>query len=83
MEIHHNLIDFKKALDRVWRKALWLVMRKHHHAGALLVKVIESLYEGNSIAVLTSSRVALVSGSRQLLKCLKDSFSLCGYLKFF
>jgi len=54
MEIHHNFIDFKKAFDRVWRKALWLVMEKHN-MGAGLVKVIESLYENNSNAVLTNS----------------------------
>ncbi len=39
MEIHHNFIDFKKAFDRVWRKALWLVMKKHN-VGAGLVNVI-------------------------------------------
>lgn len=54
MEIHHNFIDFKKAFDRVWGKALWLVMEKHN-MGAGLVKVIESLYENNSNAVLTNS----------------------------
>ena len=54
MEIHHNFIDFKKAFDRVWRKALWLVMKKHN-VGAGLVNVIESLYNDNSNAVLTGS----------------------------
>eukprot|EP00794_Sanderia_malayensis_P009660 gene9660-biopygen7980 len=54
MELHHNFIDFKKAFDRVWREALWLVMEKHK-IGAGLVTVIESLYNNNSNAVLTSN----------------------------
>eukprot|EP00794_Sanderia_malayensis_P020946 gene20945-biopygen15452 len=29
-EVHHNFVDFKKAFDRVWRKALWATMRKHN-----------------------------------------------------
>ena len=28
-EVHHNFIDFKKAFDRVWREALWEIMKKH------------------------------------------------------
>ena len=54
LELHHNFIDFKKAFDRVWRKALWLVMKKHN-ISAGLVKVIESLYDNNSNAVMTNT----------------------------
>eukprot|EP00794_Sanderia_malayensis_P009858 gene9858-biopygen8121 len=54
MELHHNFLDFKKAFDRVWREALWLVMKKHK-IGAGLVTVIESLYNNNSDAVLMSN----------------------------
>ena len=50
-ELHHNFIDFKKAFDRVWRKALWEIMKKHN-MGTELVKVIETLYENSSNAVL-------------------------------
>ena len=28
--LYHNFIDFKKAFDRVWHKALWKVMRKYN-----------------------------------------------------
>ncbi len=49
-KIHHNFIDFKEALEEVWRKALRLVMRKQN-----MGTVVESLYEGNSNAVLTNS----------------------------
>ena len=54
LELHHNFIDFKKAFDRVWRKAQWLVMKKHN-ISAGLVKVIESLYDNNSNAVMTNT----------------------------
>ena len=39
MELHHNFIDFKKAFDRVWREALWLVMKKHN-IGSNLISTI-------------------------------------------
>lgn len=29
--LYHNFIDFKKAFDRVWHKALWTVMRKYQY----------------------------------------------------
>ena len=52
MEIHHNFIDFKKAFDRVWRAALWMVMKKHK-LGNGITKVVETQYKGSSSAVLT------------------------------
>ena len=54
LELNHNLIDFKKAFDRVWRRALWLVMKKHN-IGVGLIKVIESLYDNNSNAVMSNT----------------------------
>ena len=55
-ELHHDFIDFKKAFHRVWRSALWLVMRKHN-IGNGITNVIEALYNKNSNAVLTSNNV--------------------------
>ena len=54
MELYHNFIDFKKAFDRVWREALWSLMRKHN-MGTAMVRVIESLYNNNSNAVMTNN----------------------------
>lgn len=54
MELHHNFIDFKKAFDRVWREALWSVMRKHN-IGLNLVKTIEALYNKSSNTVISST----------------------------
>ena len=54
LELYHNLIDFKKAFDRVWRRALWLVMKKHN-IGVGLIKVIASLCDNNSNTVMSNT----------------------------
>ena len=54
MELHHNFIDFKKAFDRVWRDALWAVMKKHL-MGTGLVRTVEALYTKNRNAVFTNN----------------------------
>ena len=41
--IFHNFIDFKKAFDRVWRKALWHTMGKYN-IGEGIKTLIQSLY---------------------------------------
>ena len=38
------LIDFKKAVDRVWHEALWATMKKFNIIGKL-IETIQSLYE--------------------------------------
>ncbi|XP_063598641.1 uncharacterized protein LOC134775115 [Penaeus indicus] len=42
--LYHNSIDFKKAFDRVWHKALWTVMRKYISSNNI-IKTIMSLYD--------------------------------------
>ena len=42
-DLFHVFIDFKKAFDRVWRKALWATMRLNN-ININLIKVIQKLY---------------------------------------
>ena len=42
-DLYHVFIDFKKAFDRVWKKALWSTMRLYN-ISANLIQVIENLY---------------------------------------
>ena len=42
--LYHVLIDFKKAFDRVWHKALWATMTKYN-INANIIRVIECLYD--------------------------------------
>uniref|UniRef100_H3A4I6 Reverse transcriptase domain-containing protein n=1 Tax=Latimeria chalumnae TaxID=7897 RepID=H3A4I6_LATCH len=51
--VFHNFIDFKKAFDRVWQKALWVTMWKYNF-GTKLINIIEALYENSKSAVLTN-----------------------------
>ena len=30
LEVYQNFIDFRKVFNRVWRRALWTVLRKHN-----------------------------------------------------
>ena len=49
--LYHVLIDFKKALDRVWHKVLWATMRKYN-INASIIRAIENLYDKAQSAVL-------------------------------
>ena len=49
-ELYHVFIDFKKAFDRVWHKALWSTMRLYN-INANLIQVIENLYNKATSAV--------------------------------
>ena len=40
-DLYHVLIDFKKALDRVWHAALWATMRKYN-ISTNLIRVIKT-----------------------------------------
>jgi len=51
LPVYHNFIDFKKAFDRVWHKALWLIMRKYK-ISSTITKTIKSLYEHAKSLVL-------------------------------
>eukprot|EP00794_Sanderia_malayensis_P008574 gene8574-biopygen6861 len=55
-EVHHNFVDFKKAFDRVWRKALWATMRKHNITPKL-IQLCESLYENATNAVMCDNKM--------------------------
>ena len=50
-EVYHNLIDFKKAFDRVWHEGLWRVL-KEYNIDNRLIEVIESLFGEVTSAVL-------------------------------
>ena len=49
-ELYHVFIDFKKAFDRVWHKALWSTMRLYNF-NVNLIHVIENLYNKTNSAV--------------------------------
>ena len=49
--LYHVFIDFKKAFDRVWHKALWATMRKYN-ISASIIWAIENLYDKAQNAVL-------------------------------
>ena len=49
-DLDHVFIDFKKAFDRVWHKALWSPMRLYN-INANLIQVIENLYNKATSAV--------------------------------
>ena len=49
--LYHVFIDFKKAFDRVWHKALWATMRKYN-INASIIPAIENLYDKAQSAVL-------------------------------
>ena len=45
-DLYHVFIDFNKAFDRVWHKALWSTMGLYN-INANLIQVIEKLYRGH------------------------------------
>ena len=49
--LYHVFIDFKKAFDRVWHKALRAAMRKYN-INASIIRAIENLYDKAQNAVL-------------------------------
>ena len=49
-DLYHVFIDFKKAFDRVWHKALWSTMRLYN-INVNLIQVIENLYNKATSAV--------------------------------
>ena len=68
MVICYNIIDFKKAFDRVRHSALWMVMR-NSGISVDIVDVIKSLYEESrshvQIGDITSDRFQPTVGVRQ------------------
>ena len=50
-DLYHNLVDFKKAFDKVWHAALWATMKKYN-ISTNLIQVIKNLYNKASSAVL-------------------------------
>ena len=55
-DIFHVFIDFKKAFDRVWHKALWATM-KLYNMGQKLIPTIEQLYSKVNSAVFAQGKV--------------------------
>ena len=49
-ELYHVFIDFKKAFDRVWHKALWATMHKFN-INKNLIALIEELYNNATSSV--------------------------------
>ena len=55
-ELFHNIINFKKAFDRVWHEGLWRVL-KEYNIDNRLVEVIRLLYDEASSTVLLNGSV--------------------------
>ena len=53
---YHVIIDFKKALDRVWHAALWASMKKYNIT-TNLIQVIKNLCNKTTSAVLFNSSI--------------------------
>ena len=54
--LFHNLIDFKKAFDRVWHSGLWHVLIDFN-IEERLVQTIQALYEHSQSAVLLNNQL--------------------------
>ena len=55
-ELYHVFIDFKKAFDRVWHKALWATLNLYN-INANLIKIIENLYSQATSAVFYKNNI--------------------------
>ena len=55
-DLLHNVIDFRKAFDRVWNADLWQVLRNFNIEDGL-VQAITALYENSSSAVLSNRQL--------------------------
>ncbi len=53
--LYHNFIDFRKAFDRVWHKALFLIMRKCN-ISSTITNTLKSLYEHAKNLVLVGDK---------------------------
>ena len=75
-DLYHVLIDFKKAFDRVWHKALWSTMRLCNINN--LIQVIENLYNKATSAVYLNGDIGdwfrTTVGVRQRVSTLTNSF---------
>ena len=73
---YHVFIDFKKAFDRVWHKALWSTMRLYNINN--LIQVIENLYNKATSAVYLNGDIGdwfrTTVGVRQRVSTLTNSF---------
>ena len=49
--LYHVFVDFKKAFDRLWHKALWATMRRNN-INTSIIRAIENLYDKAQSAVL-------------------------------
>ena len=54
--VYHCFIDFRKAFDRVWHKALFKIMRAHGIEGRI-VDLIETLYATTEAAIVVRSTI--------------------------
>ena len=54
--VYHCFIDFRKAFDRVWHKALFKIMRAHG-IEARIVDLIEALYATTEAAIVVGSTI--------------------------
>ena len=55
-QLYHVFIDFKKAFDRVWHKALWATMNLYNF-NSNLIRVIENLYSKATSAVFHNNSI--------------------------
>ena len=55
-DLYHVFIDFKKAFDRVWHAALWVIMKKYN-ISTNIIQVIKNLYNKATSAVLFNGSI--------------------------
>ena len=56
-DLYYVLIDFKKAINRVWHAALWATMKKYN-ISTNLIQVIKNLYQSMTRPLMPSSTTA-------------------------
>ena len=54
--LFHNVIDFKKAFDKVWHQGLWVTITSFG-IDTELINIIRSLYESTSSSVLLTNQI--------------------------
>ncbi|KAL8619196.1 hypothetical protein ACOMHN_049978 [Nucella lapillus] len=55
-DLFHNVIDFKKAFDRVWHDGLWQVMR-NYNIDSNIMDVIKALFDDSKSAALLNNQI--------------------------
>ena len=79
--LYHNFIDFKKAFDRVWHKALWTVKRKYNINNNIICTIM-SLYDHAKSLVLVAGKRSNWFSSKVRQGCVLSPYLLNLFLEF-